>query len=187
MDYLKDEINDLERVILNTSSLRARYDLLTTVPGIGKTLAMTISLETGNIGRFEDVGNYASYCRCVPAKRFSNDKCKGNNNSKNGNKYLAWAFLEAANFMKRHSPAASAFCTRKTFQANKIVALKALAHKIARACYHIMKNNIPFEETKMFGTPIILNKGCSSKPSQGLLKKQNAPIGSSAATTFQSE
>ena len=55
-------------------------------------------LETGEIGRFASVGNYASYCRCVGTQKISNGKKKSKGNTKNGNKYLAWAFVEAANF-----------------------------------------------------------------------------------------
>ena len=61
-------------------------------------LSLTIALETGDIGRFAKVGNYASYCRCASSEWLSNGKRKGRGNTKNGNKWLAWAFVEAANF-----------------------------------------------------------------------------------------
>lgn len=63
-------------------------------------------LEVGGINRFAKVGNYCSYCRCVESKRLSNGKKKGENNKKNGNKYLAWAYVEAANFAARYCPKA---------------------------------------------------------------------------------
>jgi len=46
-------------------------------------------LEVGDIARFNNVGNYASYCRCVSGARYSNGKKKGKSNTENGNKYLA--------------------------------------------------------------------------------------------------
>ena len=49
---------------------------------------------------------------------------------KNGNKYLAWAFLEAMHMFKRFCPQAAVFYKRKTIKVNKIVAIKA----IARGC-----------------------------------------------------
>ena len=69
----------------------------------------------------------------------SNRKKKGEGNVKNGNKYLAWAFIEAANFARRFCPEAKRFHERKKARTNNIVATKALAHKLARACYHILK------------------------------------------------
>jgi hypothetical protein len=47
------------------------------VAGIGPVLATVILLETGDIGRFAYVGNYASYCRCVESAHISNGKKKG--------------------------------------------------------------------------------------------------------------
>ena len=92
--------------------------MLKTVPGIGETLATTIMLETGTIERFAEVGNFSSYCRCVDSLRESNGKKKGEGNGKNGNKYLAWAFVEAANFALRYCPQAKRFYERKKRKTN---------------------------------------------------------------------
>jgi transposase len=179
--FLKERIKIIEKEILAQARLKPEFEKLLTVPGIGKSLALTIMLETGNIARFKTVGDYASYCRCVPSKRISNDKSKGQNNRKNGNKFLAWAFVEAANFAQRYSPQAELFYKRKYFKKLKVVAIKALAHKIARACYYIMRDNVNFEADKLFNRPISLNKGCSSEPEKGLRHNPKAPIGQTAA------
>jgi len=127
------------------------FELLKTVPGIGDILAMCIALEVGDIKRFDGPGNFASYCRCVSSHRHSNGKIKGENNRKNGNRFLAWAFVEAANFAVRRSDKASRFFQRKSVARNGVVARKALAHKIARACYWIMRRQQPFDESLLFG------------------------------------
>ncbi|WP_232490631.1 IS110 family transposase [Burkholderia ubonensis] len=69
--------------------------MLKTVPGIGPILATVILLEVGSIERFDSAGNFASYARCVDSRHMSNGKKKGEGNTKNGNKYLSWAFIEA--------------------------------------------------------------------------------------------
>ena len=142
--FLAKEIIMLEKMILSRASIRPEYENLLTVDGIGKALALTIMLETGDISRFGKVGNFASYCRCVDSRRISNEKKKGENNGKNGNKYLAWAFVEAANFAIRYNKVIRRFYERKKSKRNGIVAIKAVAHKLARACYHILKDNVPF-------------------------------------------
>jgi transposase len=124
---------------------RAEFKLLTSTPGIGEVLATTIMLETSTIERFAAVGNFASYARCVDSKRLSNGKKKGEGNVRNGNRYLAWAFVEAANFARRYCPEAKRFYERKRARTNNIVATKALAHKLARACYHMLKEAKPFD------------------------------------------
>jgi transposase len=147
---LQSQIEVLEKRLQERVKPRPQYGLLASVPGIGQTLATVILLETGPIDRFADVGNFASYARCVDSVHTSNRKKKGEGNVKNGNKYLAWAFVEAANFAKRFCPEAKRFHERKKARTNNIVATKALAHKLARACYHILKEGKPFDATRCF-------------------------------------
>ena len=141
----------LERTVIQRVQLRPQFRFLKTVPGIGEILALTIMLETGDIRRFPSVGNFASYCRCVDSRKISNRKKKGQGNTKNGNKYLAWAFVEAANFAIRYNSGIKSFYQRKKAKSKGVVALKAVAHKLCRASYYIMRDQVPFNITKAFG------------------------------------
>jgi transposase len=147
---LSAQIDLLEKRLQERVGERADYALLASVPGIGRILATIILLETGPIERFAAVGNFASYARCVDSQHTSNGKKKGEGNTKNGNQYLAWAFVEAANFALRFCPEAKRFYERKKAKTNPIVAIKALAHKLARACFHILKERKPFDVTRCF-------------------------------------
>jgi transposase len=149
--FLTQQIRQIERTVLGEVELKPQYSKLLTVPGIGKILALTIMLETGDIGRFAKVGNYTSYCRCVSSSRSSNEKRKGENNRKNGNRYLAWAYVEAANFIRRHCPEAKRWYQRKSAKSKQVVATKALASKISKACYFIMRDRADFDVKKIFG------------------------------------
>jgi transposase len=146
-----EQIEILEHRILELVKLRPPFRFLKTVPGIGEILALTIMLESGDITRFASVGNYASYCRCVGSQKISNGKKKGRGNTKNGNKYLAWAFVEAANFAIRFNSQIKSFYQRKKAKTKGVVAIKAVAHKLCRACYYIMKDQVAFNMTKAFG------------------------------------
>jgi transposase len=107
-------------------------------------------LETGAISRFDTVGDYASYCRCVGSERLSNGKRKGRGNTKNGHRYLAWAFVEAANFAVRDNAQIKRYYPRKCARSNGIVAIKTVAHQLARACYYILRDRVPFDVNKAF-------------------------------------
>ena len=150
MHCLDQQISQVEQVILAQARLRPEYQALLTVSGIGKILALTIALETGDIGRFATVGDFASYCRCVGSVRLSNGKKKGVGNTKNGNKHLAWAMIEAANFAVRYDLAIKRFYQRKKAQVHGVVAIKSVAHKLARACYHVMREGVPFDTARAF-------------------------------------
>jgi len=151
MSSTAEQIEILEHRITELVKLRPQFRFLKTVPGIGEILALTIMLETGDIGRFPSVGNYASYCRCVGSQKISNGKKKGKGNTKNGNKYLAWAFIEAANFAIRPNSQIKSYYQRKKAKTKGVVAIKAVAHKLCRACYYIMRDRVAFNITKAFG------------------------------------
>ena len=118
MQTFQEEIGIIEKRLMARVKLHPDYALLNSVPGIGPVLATTIMLETGTISRFTKVGNFSSYCRCVDSRRESNSRKKGEANTKNGNKYLAWAFVEAANFAIRSCPEAKRFYERKKLARN---------------------------------------------------------------------
>ena len=146
-----EKIQAIEKKVLQSMKLQSEFKKLLTIPGIGEILALTIALETGDIKRFEQVGNYASYCRCVQSIRYSNGKKKGENNRKNGNKHLGWAFVEGANFAKRLYPEVKRFYQKKAAETNKIVAIKATAHKLARAAFFVMRDKVDFSMDRAFG------------------------------------
>jgi transposase len=150
IETLSAQIELLEKRLLSDMKVRPDYALLTSAPGIGKVLATTILLETGPIERFAGAGNFASYARCVDSVHTSNGKKKGEGNTKNGNKYLAWAFVEAAVYAMRFNAEAKRFYDRKKAKTNNVVAIKALAHKLARACFHMLKEGKPFDAARCF-------------------------------------
>ncbi|MCD6486626.1 MAG: IS110 family transposase [Syntrophobacterales bacterium] len=150
MKFLTERIRLIEQSVLSRVKLREEFAPLLTLPGIGKILGLTIMLEVDNINRFPKVGNYSSYCRCVKSERISNGKKKGAGNTKNGNKYLSWAYVEAVHHAIRLYPYAKSFYQRKKAQTNGIVAVKALSNKLCRASYYVMRDQVPFDKEKLF-------------------------------------
>ena len=150
IDAFTHRILGIEAWILKHLRPQVGFGYLLSLPGVGEILGMTILFETGPIQRFPDVANYVSYSRLVASQRISNDKVKGKGNQNNGNKYLAWAFSEAAEHARRHYPKCRAFYNRKLQQKNATVAHCALAHKLARAAYYILRDQVVFDETKLF-------------------------------------
>jgi transposase len=153
---LAKSIHRIEKAVLDCAREIPLYEKLLTLPGIGRILGMTITMEVGDISRFKTAGDFASYCRMVDAKRFSNGKCKADNNQKCGNKYLAWAFVEAAHFARRYDESCRRWYDRKAAKAGKIVATKALGCKLAKAAWHVMAQQCNYDEQRMF--PELANK-----------------------------
>ena len=143
IQLLTKKIRRFEQKVLEHTQLRPAYACLQTLPGVGTILALTIMLETGDIRRFATVGDYTSYCRCVRATHTSNGK--------NGNPYLAWAFVEAVHHALRTCPQAKSFYEKKRAKRNGALATKALAAKWSKAAYYMMKRQEAFEVTRVFG------------------------------------
>lgn len=151
IEQLTESIEQIEKVVMASARALPSYGKLTTLPGIGIILGMTITLEIGEIKRFASPGDLASYCRTVQAQRRSNQKKKAENNSKCGNKYLGWAFVEAANFARRFDPQCRKWYDRKAAKTSKVIATKALACKLAKAAWYLMTENSAYDAQRMFG------------------------------------
>lgn len=147
---LSQQIKTIEKSLKQQLKLKPEFIHLTSIDGIGLILALTIMLETGDISRFHKVGQYASYCRCVNGARYSNGKKKSKTNTKNGNKYLAWAFVEAANFAIRYNDTVKRYYQRKVAKTNIVVARKTVAHKLARACFYVLRDQVEFDVNRAF-------------------------------------
>jgi transposase len=151
IEFLNREIRGIEAAVTPRVKSSPVYERLTSVPGIGRILALTIALETGPIDRFPGPGNYASYCRAVKTEHTSNGRKKGEGNAKSGNRYLAWAFVEAANHAVRFSPELRAWYQRKAAKTKRVVAIKAVANKLAKACYFMMRDGVDFDVKRLVG------------------------------------
>ena len=64
---------------------------------------------------------------------------------------LAWAYIEAANFAIRFNPTVKRYYQRKLAKTNVILAKKAVAHKLARACFYVLRDQVAFDVKRAFG------------------------------------
>jgi len=148
--HLQENIDDIEKVVKKKVKLKEEFAKLLTMPGIGEILTLTIMLEVGHIDRFPTVGDYSSYCRLVKSTRSSNGKVTGHGNRKSGNKYLCWAYIEAAQFARRYHDTVRSYYERKMAQTNRIVATKAVSNKLARASYFVMRDRVDYDQARLF-------------------------------------
>jgi transposase len=153
IEQLDASIAKLEKAVLKVARELPCYPKLKTLPGVGIILGLTITMEIGDIKRFAGPGQFASYCRTVAAQCTSNGKLKGRNNRKCGNRYLAWAFVEAANFAKRYDEPCRRWYDRKAARTSNVIATKALACKLAKAAWHLAAEGTDYEPGRVFGPP----------------------------------
>src|SRR5438132_10972762 len=150
--YYDQMLSDLELFILKTAKQHDANTLylLQTVPGIGKILSLVLLYDIHDIDRFPRVQDFASYCRLVKCAKESAGKRLGTSGKKIGNAHLKWAFSEAAVLFLRDHPAAQKYLARLEKKHDKGKALTVLAHKLARAVYHMLQRQVAFDREKFF-------------------------------------
>jgi len=146
-DHYEVIIGELELAVLRQARVHDpnALVLLTSVPGIGKVLALTILYEIHDISRFPSVRDFASYSRLVKCERRSAGKSLGSGGDKIGNAYLKWAFSEAAVLFIAKSEQGRTVLKRLERKYGKPKALSVLAHKLGRAVYFMLARKQPFD------------------------------------------
>ena len=146
LDSLHQQILYVERQIADQAGEHdpLAVQLLSTIPGIGKVLALTILYEIGEIRRFPSVGKFISYARLVKCAHESAGKRTGGKNNKIGNAHLKWAFGEAACLLVRESEEAKAWHQKLVSKYGKAKALSIIAQRLGRTAYMILKRRTPF-------------------------------------------
>lgn len=121
------------------------YAILTTIPGVGKIIALNLIYEIENIARFPRVQDFVSYCRLVKCAKESNGKFYGTSGNKIGNAHLRWAFSQASQLFLKGNEQGQKYHQKLVNKHNKGKALSILAHKLGRAVYFMLKNQVPFD------------------------------------------
>jgi transposase len=106
---------------------------------------LVLLYEIHDIQRFPRVQDFVSYCRLVKCAKESAGKRYGTSGAKIGNAYLKWVFSEAAVLFLRTNPAGQKYLARLEKKHGKGKALTVLAHKLARAVYHMLKRETAFD------------------------------------------
>jgi transposase len=152
--FYDDLLRELEALILRTAKGHDANTLyrLRTVPGIGKILSLVILYEIHDITRFARPQELASYARLVKCTKASAGKVRGHGGAKIGNAHLKWAFSEAAVGFLRKNPTGKAYYERLVHKHGKGKALTVLAHKLARAVYHLWQHDQVFDQEKFLTT-----------------------------------
>jgi len=155
IDLLSRQIRDIDKYLKTVTLDEPNFRAMLTIPGIHYVLGLTIYYEVGDILRFKSAKHLASYCRLVPGISQSSDKIKRGKGSKQGNHYLKWAFSQAANMAVRYYPRLRKFrdkhANRRKSNAHILVANCILAHKLATAAFHILRDGVVFEESRLLG------------------------------------
>ncbi len=137
---------DLERMTQHHAPVEIA--LLKSIHGVGRILGMVILYEIEDIARFPRPQDFSSYARLVKPAKESNGKSYGHSGKKIGNAHLRWAFGEAVVLMLKGNDPAKEVLQKLASKHGKGKALAILSHRLGRAVYFMLKNQVPFDQEK---------------------------------------
>jgi transposase len=146
LDFTQNQIEELEARLRKLVAVTPEMQLLMTMPGIGVILATVVVWEMGDIARFPDAEHFAAYAGTVPRVQASGDKVRFGRTRPDVNRYLKWAFAEAANSVAlnhercpdRH---VSRLYLRTRQRRGHSKAIGAVARHLAEATFHVLSRN----------------------------------------------
>jgi transposase len=161
LDFVNQQVRELEQRLNDLVEVTTEMQWLLTMPGIGVILAATIALEIGEVQRFPSAMHLASYAGTTPRVHASGGKVRYGPLRADVNRYLKWAFAEAANSVAvnhtrcpdRH---VSQLYRRIRAKKGHPKAIGAVARHLAEAAFHVLR------QKQMYRDPT-LGRGCTSQ------------------------
>ncbi len=143
LDGLTERIRQFEQRLEELVDVTPEMQRLMTLPGVGVILAATVALEIGEVGRFPSADRLASYAGTTPRVHASGDRVRYGRTRSDVNRYLKWAFSEAANSVavnhrrcpERH---VSQLYHRLRVRKGHAKAVGAVARHLAEAAFHVL-------------------------------------------------
>jgi transposase len=153
IDALKQQIDQFEQRLEGLVEITLDMQLLRSLPGVGVILAATAALEIGEIARFRSAEHLASYSGTTPRVHASGDRTRYGRTRPDVNRYLKWAFAEAANSVavnhtrcpERH---VSQLYTRLRERKGHSRAVGAVARHLAEAAFHVLSQQQAYRDPR---------------------------------------
>jgi transposase len=151
LDWVQRQMKEVEERLEALVEVTPAMQWLMTLPGIGVILAATIALEVGDISRFPDAAHLASYAGTTPRVHASGGKVRYGPTRPDVNRYLKWAFAEAANSValnharcrQRH---VSQLYARLRARKGHGKAIGAVARHLAEAVWHVLSRQESYRD-----------------------------------------
>lgn len=154
LDFLQQQIDQEEARLEQLLELTPEMQRLKSLPGVGLILSATLALEIGDVNRFASCEHLASYAGTTPRVHSSGDKLRFGRLRPDTNRYLKWAYVEAANVIvlnqarwsQRH---AVRLYQRLRDRRGHAKAVGAVARHLAEASFWVLRRNEPYRDPSL--------------------------------------
>jgi transposase len=159
LDFVNGQIQALEQRLEQLVEVTEGMQLLMTLPGVAEILGATIALEIGEVSRFPSAAHLASYAGTTPRVHASGGKVRYGPVRHDVNRYLKWAFAEAANSVavnyRRHPERHVSRLYQRVRSKGHAKAVGAVARHLAEAAFHVLSKKQAYRDP-------LLERGCTN-------------------------
>jgi transposase len=145
-EMLNEQIDLLDRAVVEAAEKNEKARLLMTQPGVGPITSMAFVLTMGDVSRFQRGKQVASYLGLIPREYSSGGKQRFGSISKQGNRFLRMLLVEAAQIAVRYDPGFRNEYLHRCHKKAKGVAKVATARKLAVRLYWMLRTNTGYPE-----------------------------------------
>jgi transposase len=149
LDLVQGQISRCEEWIDEALGERPQVATMRTLPGFGKILSTLVALEIDDIRRFSHPGKLCAYAGLVPTTYASGGKIRHGRLLPSCNRWLRWAFVEAAWAAQRCSAYCHAYFERIKRRKGANCAVTALARRLCEITWHCLTDSRAYEERVM--------------------------------------
>lgn len=148
LDVLQERIVATDSFIAKLAAEDPAVSWLASLPGIGEFFSVLIRYEVDEIGRIREAKKFASYTGLVPSTYASGERMVHGRLTKQGNKWLRWAFIEAVSPAIRRSPYLRRYYEHIKARRGAKDARTATARKLAELAWTVWTERRRYEEER---------------------------------------
>ena len=145
VDHLNLVIKEIDRITKAVTKNNRYVEIIQSMSGFGEFFSRLVAVEVADIGRFRSKENFASYCGLVPMENSSAESIHRGPVVKHANKYMKWAFVEAAWVAIRNEPYYRDIYYNIKLRRGSNKAIVAVARKMSEVIYKMLKENRIYE------------------------------------------
>jgi transposase len=153
LDDIQDQIRDAEKWVNKALCQHPGMAIVRTIPGLGKILSAVVALEVDNVHRFSHPSMLCAYAGLVPSTYASGGKVHHGHLLPACNRWLRWAYVEAAWIAQRTSPYCHNYFERIKRRKGANSANSALARRLCEITWYCLKENRAYEERELARLP----------------------------------
>jgi transposase len=147
LEQLNKRIDQAEDWIDRAADRDARVRRLMTMPGIGQFLAMLLVAEIDDVHRFTTPQKLHAYAGLIPATRSSGGRTFHGRITREGNRYLRWAMVEAVWPARRSDASIGRFFDAHAARVGTNKAKVATARRLLTIAYRLLKEERDYRAT----------------------------------------